>query len=65
MDTEYREPGPFACQECGNDDAVWFLCSDCLRPGVGLVAAALADTLGGTEADYRDAAEAVVAAIAD
>ena len=50
-----------ACQECGNDDATWELCSDCLRPGRDGISRVIAECLGGPASDYDWISDAILA----
>lgn len=48
-----------ACEFCGNDDAAYAVCLDCLRVPIDTIAEALASELGGTPADFITVAEQI------
>lgn len=45
------------CANCGNDDAAYDVCADCIGVNVEAVAATIANCLGGEPDDYRWIAE--------
>ena len=51
------------CQFCGNDDATYHVCLDCLTPTRQEMARALAVVLGGDPGQWDDVAGSVVNAL--